>query len=72
MELKNREENFNKIFSEIKPVMVTTGEGDLCCVKEIRDDVLDPEKTEEVFNCDLLLHKLFEIWFFHAAMPSIQ
>lgn len=50
MELKNREENFNKIFSEIKPVMVTTGEGDLCCVKEIRDDVLDPEKTEELYG----------------------
>ena len=36
LELSNREENFNKIFSEMNPVMVRTG--DMSCMKELRTD----------------------------------
>ena len=56
LELKNREENFNKIFSDIKPVMVTSGDGALCCVNEIRNEILDPERNEEV--CFMKLYRL--------------
>ncbi|KAL5257543.1 hypothetical protein ACHWQZ_G012466 [Mnemiopsis leidyi] len=45
LELSNREENFNKIFSEMNPVMVRNG--GMSCVKELRDGRIDTARSNE-------------------------
>lgn len=50
LELSNREENFNKIFSDMNPV--TLRNGGMSCVKELRDGRTETARSTEV--CILL------------------
>ena len=57
LELSNREENFNKIFSEMNPVMVRTG--DMSCMKELRTDTARSNEVRFTFSLLIVLPLLF-------------